>query len=488
MTVVITGKLLDSIGELNVHTLIYDKESVEDAIIASVLKDKPVLGVYNNAWKRYEAVVHEIEKKGGNRFLYEPLDPIEFTYIGMENAKQLIYAKHSSLLMFRAQNATYKARPTKTVDRRALLTSPLKAIMDYYPAPIMAQPETCKAWKYCNNCIGSCPFNALEGKPPQVILDKCTGCGICTGSCPFGLLFMPQWNIESFSYLLTIIRRTVSKPLHLVAACRSTLKTVEPPPTEKKVHPALFIGVECPGWITDYHVVEAASHGFSITVLCDESQTEKCGGHRIFEERLTRTSQLGTTSKIISDPAQLMDVLSEPPKARILEENYSIIQDKTNTYKILQAYGVDSIEFSDPLVGLVEVDTDKCPVCEACSNLCPFRALELRDEEDKRKLVFLAGNCTVCGVCEEICPYNAIKLRYKYNSEVYNTPHVLAEDEIARCRKCGRPIGSMKHLKSLERKLRESGVDEWALEQLWLCNECKMKAVVERQLGKQGSP
>ncbi|MCE4615135.1 MAG: 4Fe-4S binding protein [Desulfurococcales archaeon] len=483
MVVITTKKVIEEIGQLNVYTLIYDSEDeLEDSIISNATKDQPVLGLYSRAWENYPNIRKEIEKKGSNFYLYHPLDTLEFNYIPGIDPRHLVHAKHSALLSFMAQKALYKIRPTKTVDRRAMLTSPFKSLFDYYPAPMLIQPETCKSWKYCNACVETCPFEALSGKPPQVNLDKCTGCGLCTGSCPFGLILMPQWNIESLTYLLSIIRRYSSQPGYVVGVCNDLLAKLSK--QEIRVsYPTVFVNVECPGWFSDYHILASASKGFQVLVYCSGEEINSCGSREMFEPRLRNMEPLGTLPKILIQPSELAEALSKPPTIKILEEDYSVVKEKTDAYKILSALGVERVKFTDPVVGLVKVDDEKCLVCDACSNLCPFRALERVNDGDETQLIFHPDRCTACGICEKTCPYDALKLDYEFNRDILKEEaHILARDEIAKCKRCGKPIGSKKHLLALERKLKESGVDEWVLEQLWLCQECKMKTLIERQL------
>ncbi len=54
----------------------------------------------------------------------------------------------------------------------------------------------------------------------------------------------------------------------------------------------------------------------------------------------------------------------------------------------------------------VRIDRDKCMYCGACTSVCPFLALELREtyvhvHEDK---------CKECGICVKACPVGAISL------------------------------------------------------------------------------
>ena len=51
------------------------------------------------------------------------------------------------------------------------------------------------------------------------------------------------------------------------------------------------------------------------------------------------------------------------------------------------------------------IDSKKCMKCGGCVSVCPFAALELKEEiMNDRKL------CTLCGICEKACPVDAIKV------------------------------------------------------------------------------
>jgi len=54
-----------------------------------------------------------------------------------------------------------------------------------------------------------------------------------------------------------------------------------------------------------------------------------------------------------------------------------------------------------------KIDKEKCLKCGACVGVCPFLALELKENgivNDKKK-------CTLCGICEKVCPVGAIKVK-----------------------------------------------------------------------------
>jgi uncharacterized protein (DUF362 family) len=54
------------------------------------------------------------------------------------------------------------------------------------------------------------------------------------------------------------------------------------------------------------------------------------------------------------------------------------------------------------------VPTEKCTVCGQCVEICPKRAIEIRNQ----RAVVDYSKCIACYCCHEICPYEAIQLEY----------------------------------------------------------------------------
>lgn len=454
---------------------------LEEAIIQELQRDAAVLAVYPGAWQRYSFILKKIKSEGLNQYLYLPVDTIELKFIKGVSIKEFILSKYIYLTMSMGRNAQFRVTLAKPVSRRTLIRAPHRAIRDYVGAPVLLNPEACRSWQHCNLCLSSCPVNALVGKPPTVNLDACTECGVCASACPFGLLFMPRGNLKALEQSLDIIRKNIKdKKINLIVSCISSINNLLNEINNLNSNYLFYIiPVDCPGWFSEAHALQAVALGFRVLVYCDQQRSVECGAPSTVEKWLSNLSQLPVYPKIVR-PGWLGAALEELGPA-ITVENASLSRDKRDAYKILRAYGIESIEFSSPLAGRVIVDEDKCLLCDACSNNCYFNALKLVREDDSISLVFYPDRCTSCGLCEHSCPYSALRLRYEYvRSEHENGKVVLASDEIARCRRCGRPIGSMKHLKMIEKKLREAGTDPWVIESIWYCSECKVLRLLER--------
>jgi len=51
------------------------------------------------------------------------------------------------------------------------------------------------------------------------------------------------------------------------------------------------------------------------------------------------------------------------------------------------------------------IDDKVCMRCGGCVSVCPFAALELKENVIHDKKL-----CTLCGICEKVCPVKAIKV------------------------------------------------------------------------------
>jgi heterodisulfide reductase subunit A len=74
----------------------------------------------------------------------------------------------------------------------------------------------------------------------------------------------------------------------------------------------------------------------------------------------------------------------------------------------------------EPLMGVV--DADVCSACEICVSICPFDAIQIKNEEvngkEKKHAEILEAVCQGCGACCTACPTKAIKMRHYTDRQI----------------------------------------------------------------------
>ncbi|MBN2571976.1 MAG: 4Fe-4S dicluster domain-containing protein [Ignavibacteriales bacterium] len=110
--------------------------------------------------------------------------------------------------------------------------------------------------------------------------------------------------------------------------------------------------------------------------------------------------------------------------------------------------------------GFSRYDDNKCIGCGTCVQVCPAKAISLKDDKEKKLRIMTIDYkiCMNCGQCEEKCiTGDGIKLTTEYSfstmnknaSEIFET----VKKEIVVCEICGEVIGCVDHLKWIRYKL-----------------------------------
>ena len=67
---------------------------------------------------------------------------------------------------------------------------------------------------------------------------------------------------------------------------------------------------------------------------------------------------------------------------------------------------------------IANVNKDLCSGCRMCEHLCPYNAIEIKEEEGKVTAYIIEALCKGCGVCGTACPTKAITLGHFTTEEI----------------------------------------------------------------------
>ena len=70
----------------------------------------------------------------------------------------------------------------------------------------------------------------------------------------------------------------------------------------------------------------------------------------------------------------------------------------------------------DPIVS--KVNEEACIGCSLCASLCPFKAIEMKKVDKKRKAETISASCKACGICASHCPTFAISMGGFTNEQI----------------------------------------------------------------------
>lgn len=122
----------------------------------------------------------------------------------------------------------------------------------------------------------------------------------------------------------------------------------------------------------------------------------------------------------------------------------------------------------------VEVDTNKCSLCEVCGQRCATGAIRSEQGSERLSILFRHALCDGCRDCVERCPENAMTLVETEEPPSGPGEQLLAASEMLRCSVCGACFAPVTKLQAASRRR----ADELGLirEQCPLCRRTQMVA------------
>ncbi len=224
------------------------------------------------------------------------------------------------------------------------------------------------------------------------------------------------------------------------------------------------------------------AQGLEIPYLCYHPAVEPYGACRLCQVEVTQESHGRKKTKLTTScnfPVM--------PGIEVVTESERITETRKGVISLLLArapeakaildlaakYGVE-----DP--GYREEEHDGCIVCGLCVQMCRdvigAEALGFTGRGDNKDVgvpfADASRECIGCASCASVCPTQCIEV--KDEGLVRTLPRWNATHQLVRCRLCGQPVATVKHLRYLQDKLNlDEGLQS-------VCPSCRRQFYAER--------
>jgi ferredoxin len=392
------------------------------------------------------------------------------------------------------------------VSRRDLFRSIPRVLKVQSDIPAILKDSCGPRFASCHYCIDACAFKAITWNGDGLVIDDrlCTECGACARDCPIGAIQCPSMSDVQISAMLTEFSEAKwnddARPLVLTCELGMRKFSAEMAINKTLKAPIVPVVVPCVGSIASHHYLWAESQGIRLVTVCpDESCINFMGvtpmqnhveSYRKMLGKRVKAGDSGLQHLVLREKGSIVDALSALAQVGVQHERTSRLfgtERRDITLNVIRELltdgnGVDSLPRTSmiPFFDLA-IDTDKCSFCDNCERDCPDQAIKFVKDENSSRLVFDPCLCGGCRICEAGCPEKAIAISrlIELAGIVHGNALEKACDEVAKCARCGTSLGWKRGLARLERRFSQTGYSEQMLRTLRLCQQCKIKSLIE---------
>lgn len=402
----------------------------------------------------------------------------------------------------------YWFRGGEKISRRQLFSAPR---LRYELVPTV-EVQKCSFWKGCSLCFPACPVDALAQEEGKVSIKKelCTGCGACATVCPSDAILYPGFTLlELEAQLESLIGDKKPGTDHrVIAFICSPSRGIFQEALKKNgslARSIMPVMLPCLALASPYLIMKTLSLGAaSVIMLSCKTGCPKGIQPEKISSNVHMAQAIASASGGLAVGETVVYHLPQDSKANMSGEIDAIARTaKTDRLFVpgqvgngnsrgrigavlsLYAAKMDKRGTSDlagarvPL-GKVEIDSDKCTMCELCAAHCPTGALKLEQAGGDTKILFSYSECVACNICLKSCPERkkgAIKVEKAIDwQSLKNSPVMLVESKQICCSKCGTPIGNSLMIDKIRNKMGPGATTAFDL-----CSQCRFKAALFRE-------
>lgn len=328
-------------------------------------------------------------------------------------------------------------------------------------SPVTIRPQLCSKVitpkSTCTNCQNICPVNSITFTSIGLKADQCISCGLCIEACPNHVFRLNESKLLGIS--------TKETPT-LIITCSLLHQKLE------KRNQGYVTQISCFGEFYPELLVYLLTSNSRILLIHDPDNCKNCLAKSLEEKvninQYAHIFNIDFTSKlqVINNLDDLKPYIGTPEiqpahdrrsffksifngsknmSKQILDSalsrQNSNKKDKVQPlkrYYLLEALKKqENLELS-ALLPYPQLNINTCNFCGACSKLCPTKAIEIIQEDEKKVITFTPNLCTHCHVCSDVCFFQG--LSWGQNITVGDfldkTPLLLASAAQKTCENC----------------------------------------------------
>jgi len=309
---------------------------------------------------------------------------------------------------------------------------------------------SCMARYGCTQCVDACPSGAISINNKVVMIDagKCIECGSCVAACPTGSLAMAGADDNEYVVAINEASRAGFRRLRFTCIYDNSQDS-----DDEYTYKLPCIASVGPEWLT-----MALASFDEVSFTCPNESCKLNGVAKVKEllSNLTKAIKVEVSGLMVKRPKGYSDYLTY---VGIRRSDYS------SALRRLKALSTGELAYGLKIFD-INISEDKCSFCGVCFAKCPGKAFDVDSAQGVTVLKFNAIKCLGCGLCVDSCPEKAIKLTV---SSLNDEWIIKVKDEVVKCKICGKPFDTRRHIQMVKARMGIKGDPEW----LYLCPDCR---------------